>query len=147
MRALLPALALLAGCVRHVPISTAELTNLNGFGEPAQEGENAAAIQPEGFHLVDRDGESHAFTADSKLFLVDDHGKRKGGQFKLVSLEDKTLTGELSDGTKLVANLDALDRAELDVKDTAAAVGLGIGIALGLAAVIVVGVLAMNGLP
>jgi hypothetical protein len=147
MRALLLTLVLFTGCVRHVPISTAELSSLNGFGGAPQEGENAAAISPEGFHLVDRDGESHAFNADSKLYLVDDHGKRKGGQFKLVSLEEKTLTGELSDGTKLVANLDTVDRAELDVKDTAGAVGLGIGIALGLAAVVVVGVMAMNGLP
>jgi hypothetical protein len=153
---------LLTGCVRHIPIGTDQLANLNGFGEepkaeaaaPAEaapaEGSSAPAAEaepPKDYTLVDRDGEAHPFTAQSQLFLVDDHGKRKGGAFKQLQIDVKTLSGELVDGTQLKANLDALDHAELDVRDVGTGVAIGVSLGIALIAVVVIGAMAMNGLP
>ena len=150
---------LLTGCIRHIPFSTDQLTNLNGFGEateaqaaPAPEAEQpAAAAAPEPaakeYTLVDRDGEAHPFTSASKLYLVDDQGHRKGGEFKLVQLDAKVLTGELVDGTQLKANLDKVDHAELDVRDVGTGVAMGVSLGLALIAIVAIGAMAMNGLP
>jgi hypothetical protein len=126
-------LAVLSGCVRHVALSTAELQNLNGFGS-----EEARAA----YAVTDRDGEGHPFNAQSKLYLVDDRGRRKGGAFKALQIEENTLTGELVDGTQLVADLAKVDRAELDLKDRTAGIGIAVGLLLALAAIIAVGVMA-----
>ena len=129
---------LLAGCVRHVPVSAAELPQLDGFG-------TAEPQRP--YQLVDRDGETHPFTFESKLYLVDDLGKRKGGLFKTLKVDTTAVTGELADGTRVHQKLAALDRLELDLKDTGTAVGLALGLGLALIAIVVVGAMAMNGLP
>jgi hypothetical protein len=163
------AAVLLTGCIRHVPFGTDQLANLNGFGEateaapeampapeatPAPETDQtaqAAAPAPapaaKEYTLVDRDGEAHPFTSASKLYLVDDQGHRKGGEFKLVQLDSKILTGELVDGTQLKANLDKVDHAELDVRDVGTAVAMGVSLGLALIAVVAIGAMAMNGLP
>jgi hypothetical protein len=172
MRLALAAL-LLTGCIRHIPFGTEQLTNLNGFGEateaapeatPAPEAEQPAETAPaetapaetappapapvaKEYTLVDRDGEAHPFTSASKLYLVDDQGHRKGGEFKLVQLDSKILTGELADGTQLKANLDKVDHAELDVRDVGTAVAMGVSLGLALIAVVAIGAMAMNNLP
>jgi hypothetical protein len=160
----LAALALLlTGCIRHVPIGTEQLVNLNGFGEqanteaaapapaegaaPETAAPEAAPPTPKDFTLVDRDGEAHPFTTQTQLYLVDDHGKRKGGSFTELQIDAKTLSGELVDGTQLKANLDALDHAELDVRDVGTGVAIGVSLGIALIAVVVIGAMAMNGLP
>src|SRR5258708_2896313 len=107
----------------------------------------APAAQDQPYQLIDRDGAVHPFDAQTQLYVVDDRGRRKGGAFKTLQIDLKTVRGELADGTRLVANLDRLDRAELDMKDVGTGVAMGLGLGLALIAIIVVGAMAMNGLP
>ena len=124
---------LLLACVRHVPINTSELSNLDGFPETEKP-----------YQLMDRDGEAHPFNAQSQLYLVDDNGKRKGGSFKLIGLDASAFSGELLDGTKVDVELSMVDRLELDVKDLGTPIAMALGLGFALVVVVIAGVMAAS---
>jgi hypothetical protein len=126
----------LASCVRHVPIDKWELDHLEGYGSD----DKAHA-------LTDREGGVHELDASTPLYLVTAMGKRTGGTFKTVNVDAQTFSGELVDGSHLELALSTFEHAEIDRREVAAPIAMGLALVLAVAAAIVVGVMAINGLP
>lgn len=127
---------LLAGCIVHVPIDRPQLERLDGYGTTTR-----------AYPFTDREGYPHELDDKTPLYLVDVSGQRSGGTFKSVKVDAQTFSGELLDGSRLELQLDALDHAELEHREVAGPVMVGLALVLAAAAAIVVGVMAMNGLP
>jgi hypothetical protein len=127
---------LLAGCIVHVPIDRPQLERLDGYGST-----------PRAYPFVDREGYPHELDDQTPLYLVDVSGQRSGGTFKSVKVDAQTFSGQLLDGSRLELALDALDHGEIDHREVSGPVMVGLAVVLAAAASLLVGVMAMNGLP